>query len=205
MVEGVTSHSGMGALELSPSLPCMQLGSPAPLASPLLSMISPPHCLSLPRLSYRRSWSREGGGRHRLRWHFLRLPQRQAAGPRCLLFKDQRPHQCGKCSDGSGEETGMAEHCSTPACSLQSDCTRPRPFISLRCLGWEGSPIFQPHVEFQRPPSASQDCEKELEFLLLHPSLLLEKQRWKRSSVASSPSSGLSRKLYCTYCCCACW
>lgn len=83
---------------------------------------------------------------------------------------------------------------------FRGDCTRVRPFIPPRRLRWEGVPPFQPRVELQGPPPASQGCEKDLAFLLLHPSLLLEKQRWKRSTVAFSPSSGLSRKLCCMYC-----
>lgn len=88
-----------------------------------------------------------------------------------------------------------------PQCvPFRGDCTRVRPFIPPRHSGWEGVPPFQPHVELQGPPPASQGCGKELTFLLLHLSLLLEKQRWKRSTVASSPSSGRLRKLCCTHC-----
>jgi len=82
----------------------------------------------------------------------------------------------------------------SPACPLRGDCTTPSPFIPPRRSRWERAPSFQPRVELQSPPPASQGREEELT-VLLRLSLLVEQPRWEHGGVASSPPSGPSRKL----------
>lgn len=99
---------------------------------------SPPS-LSLHRRTHRCPRSREGGGRHRLRRHFLRLSQCRAAGPRRLLLEDQRPRQRGERGDGSGEEAGTAQRCGTALLRLLliSKCCMCSQTFSLCCFQFQ--------------------------------------------------------------------
>lgn len=149
MVEGVTCHLGMGALELlSPSPPCVQPDSLAPRASPPLSMVSPPHYP--PFLYPDLAVDVPGHGK---------VVVDIGYGGTFYAFLSAEQLGLDVCSSKNRDLVSAAsavteavkkqvwQRAVVPQC-VWGDCARLRPFI-------QPVPSFQPHVEFQSPPPAS--------------------------------------------------